>query len=62
MTRIQGIRRKWYYEELPGNRMRVSYIISTHRSKKVPRWVADPIVRNNLFSSMTSFRTMLEQQ
>lgn len=61
VTRIQGTRGRWYFEELPGDRMRVSYTISTNRSKKVPRWVTDPIVRNSLFSSMTSFRTMLQQ-
>lgn len=62
VTRIQGTRGKWTFEELPNNRMRVGYVISTNRSKKLPRWVTDPIVRNNLFSTMAGFREIMEQQ
>lgn len=62
VTRITGTRGKWHFEDAQNGNMRVSYLISTNRSKKVPRWIADPIVRNNLFSTMTNFRSMLEKK
>lgn len=61
VTRINGTKGKWLMEDAGNGQMKVSYIISTHRSKKVPRWVADPIVRKNLFSTMASFRSLLEK-
>lgn len=62
VTRIAGTKGKWHFEDAQNGNMRVAYIISTNRSKKVPRWIADPIVRNNLFSTMTTFRDMLEKR
>lgn len=62
VTRITGTKGKWLLEDAGNGHMKVSYFISTNRSKKVPRWISDPIVRNNLFSTMTTFRSMLEKQ
>ena len=62
VTRITGTKGKWLLEDAGNGQMKVSYTISTNRSKKVPRWIADPIVRNNLFTSMTTFRTLLEKK
>jgi hypothetical protein len=42
-------------------RTRVTYIVSTRRSSKVPRWISDPLVRNNLFETMTAFKNTLEK-
>lgn len=61
-TRITGTKGKWQLEDAGNGQMRVSYFVTTNRSKKVPRWISDPIVRNNLFSTMTSFRTLLQKQ
>ncbi|MCW3467188.1 START domain-containing protein [Chitinophaga nivalis] len=62
ITRITGTRGKWLMEDEGNGAMRITYIISTNRSKKIPRWVSDPIVRNNLFATMTTFRNILEKQ
>ena len=61
-TRIQGTRGRWIFEDNQHGGMKVSYIVSTNRSKKMPRWVTDPIVRNNMFSTMSSFRSLLEKR
>lgn len=62
VTRITGTKGKWLLEDAGNGQMTVSYIISTHRSKKVPRWISDPIVRKNLFNTMSTFRSMLEKR
>lgn len=62
VTRISGTKGKWLLEDAGNGQMKVSYIISTNRSKKVPRWITDPIVRKNLFNTMNAFRSMLEKR
>lgn len=62
VTRITGTKGKWLLEDAGNGQMNVSYIISTHRSKKVPRWISDPIVRKNLFNTMSTFRSMLAKR
>ncbi|MET6997027.1 START domain-containing protein [Chitinophaga defluvii] len=60
VARITGTRGKWLMEDEGDGHMKITYMITTDRSKKVPRWVSDPIIRNNLFSTMTTFRNILE--
>ncbi|WP_160716773.1 sterol desaturase family protein [Chitinophaga solisilvae] len=60
VSRITGTRGRWLMEDTGGS-MKITYTITTNRSK-VPRWVSDPIVRNNLFSTMDDFRSILEKQ
>jgi hypothetical protein len=60
VARITGTKGKWLMADEGNGHMKITYIISTNRSKKVPRWVSDPIVRNNLFATMTTFRNILE--
>ena len=62
VTRITGTKGKWQLEDGGNGHMKVTYIVSTNRSKKVPRWISDPIVRNNLFNTMTTFRNILEKK
>ncbi len=62
VTRITGTKGKWLLEDAGNGHMKVSYFISTNRSKKVPRWISDPIVRNNLFATMSSFKSLLEKR
>lgn len=61
-TRITGTKGMWLLEDAGNGHMKVSYIISTHRSKKVPRWISDPVVRNNLFATMSTFKSILEKR
>ncbi|WP_173003005.1 START domain-containing protein [Chitinophaga sp. SYP-B3965] len=61
ITRISGAKGKWLLQELGNGNMRVTYMISTDRSKKVPRWISDPIVQGNLIETMTRFKTLAEK-
>ncbi|MCW3465236.1 hypothetical protein [Chitinophaga nivalis] len=62
VTRICGTRGKWVVEEQSNGLVKISYFISSDRSAKVPRWVADPIIRNNLFTTMTTFKHILDSK
>jgi hypothetical protein len=61
ITRISGAKGKWQLQDLGNGNMRVTYLISTNRSKKVPRWISDPIVQGNLIETMTRFKTLAER-
>ncbi len=61
MTRITGTRGKWVLENMHSGNVRVTYLVTTDRSKRIPRWVSDPIVHNNLIKTMAKFRSLLEE-
>ena len=61
MQRILGTRGKWVMETMHSGNIKVTYLISTDKSKKIPRWVSDPIVHNNLFKTMSQFKKLAEQ-
>ncbi|SIN71558.1 START domain-containing protein [Chitinophaga niabensis] len=61
ITRISGAKGKWMLQDMGNGNMRVTYLISTNRSKKVPRWISDPIVQGNLIETMTRFKTLAEK-
>lgn len=60
-TRITGTRGKWIMEPATGGQIKITYMVTTDRSKKVPRWVSDPIIHDNLFKTMTRFKDLLEK-
>lgn len=62
VTRITGTRGKWLMEETGANTMQITYTITTNRSARIPRWVSDPIIRNNMFETMSTFRSILEKR
>lgn len=59
--RMTGIRGEWILERLDDGRVKVTYTITTDRNKKIPRWVSDPVIHNNLFSTMASFKRLAEE-
>ncbi|GEP98916.1 hypothetical protein CCY01nite_51760 [Chitinophaga cymbidii] len=61
MTRISGTRGKWILEDTHSGNVKVTYFITTDRSKKIPRWVSDPIVHGNLIKTMEKFKSLAEQ-
>lgn len=61
VTRITGVRGQWILEPLSNGNMKVTYIISSDKSSNIPRFISDPIVRNNLFKTMTGFKNLLEK-
>ncbi|GAB3421696.1 SRPBCC family protein [Niabella aquatica] len=61
VNRITGTRGKWVLEKIKNGHLRVTYQIITDKSISVPRWIADPIIHDNLFTTMAAFRELLEQ-
>ncbi|MFX1705403.1 START domain-containing protein [Chitinophaga sp. CC14] len=61
-TRITGTRGKWIMAPLENGQLQITYMVTTDRSKKIPRWVSDPIIHDNLFRTMTKFKSLLENK
>ncbi len=61
IMRLTGTKGKWVLENMHSGNVKVTYFITTDRSRKIPRWVSDPIVHNNLVQTMTKFKTLAEQ-
>lgn len=59
VTRIEGVRGQWLVERLRGDSSRVSYQIVTSKSGSVPRWVSDPIVYDNMITTISRFKRLL---
>lgn len=59
-TRITGTKGRWILQKEPAGNLTITYLVKTDRSKKIPRWMSDPIVHNNLFKTITSLKNMLE--
>lgn len=61
VRRITGVRGKWIIEQ-QNDHLKITYLISSDRSTSVPRFIADPIIHQNLIKSMTSFKSFLEKK
>jgi hypothetical protein len=61
VERITGVRGKWILQKEKDNNIKVVYLITTDRSKKVPRWLSDKIIHSNLYNTMAAFKAMAEQ-
>jgi hypothetical protein len=59
-TRITGTQGKWQMEPQAAGQLKITYTVTTDRSKTIPRWVSDPIIHDNLFRTMTKFKSLLE--
>lgn len=60
VQRIEEIRGKWVFTKVDDGEVLVEYYITTYPSKTLPRWITDPIIRNNLIETVSAFRGMLE--
>lgn len=60
-NRIPDIKGKWVFAS-DGSNQKVEYFITTSPSATLPRSITDPVVRNNLVKSMSSFKTLLEKK
>ncbi|MGC4233259.1 MAG: START domain-containing protein [Niabella sp.] len=61
VNRITGTKGKWVLEKVKNGHLRVTYQIMTDKSASVPRWIADPLIHDNLLTTMAAFRELLEQ-
>lgn len=59
VTRITGTRGSWQVKS-ESDQLSVTYNIIANKSASVPRWVSDPLIHDNIFKSMKSFRNLLE--
>ncbi len=59
--RINGTRGKWLLEKSANDMTRVTYTISANRNSKLPKFITDPIIHDNLMESMTLFTEILEK-
>ena len=62
ITRINKANGKWLMQDKGNGILNITYTISTAKSRKVPAWVSDPIVRNNMTETMKAFKKMLENE
>jgi len=60
ITRLEDVAGKWVLQDLNNGKFKVAYHITTTPSGSFPRWLADPIIRSNLISSLSNFRKILE--
>ncbi|MDF2454748.1 MAG: hypothetical protein K0R51_741 [Cytophagaceae bacterium] len=58
ITHLQG---RWTIITRPDNLCKVSYSAYTADKAKYPRWVADPIVQENLISNLSAMKKMAER-
>jgi hypothetical protein len=59
--RISGVRGQWTIVSEGNGRLKITYQVSSDRSKKIPRWVSDPVVHAHLLESLHSFTLKLER-
>lgn len=59
VRRIHDIAGKWIFKRMEAG-ISVEYFITTKPSTTLPAWITDPIIRNNLIETLSSFRNMLE--
>lgn len=62
VKRITGVMGQWKIEKQENNFLKITYIISSDRSSTIPRFISDPIVHNSLFTTMESFKNLLEDK
>ncbi len=60
IKRITGIRGSWKMEKQNNTSLKITYTISSNRDKTIPRFVSDPIIRDNLMKTMDNFKKQLE--
>lgn len=61
LTRITGVNGQWKLEQQPNHLLKITYLISSDKSGSIPRFISDPIIHNNLFKTMESFKNLLEK-
>lgn len=60
VSRINGTTGKWIFTPDNQGQLQVTYLVSTTQVSNIPKWIADPIVRDNLLETMTSLKNKLE--
>jgi hypothetical protein len=58
-SRLADIKGTWQFAQQKES-IHIEYSVTTKPSSTLPRWMTDPIVRNNLLDMMVKFRNVLE--
>ncbi len=61
VVRVAGTKGYWQIEEWSDGKLKIEYLITSDRSKKIPRWVSDPLVHKNVMQTLTSFKLQVER-
>jgi hypothetical protein len=61
VTRISHMEGVWRLLYLGKNSTKIEYEIFSKQAPSFPRWITDPIIQNNLISTMDAFRTMVNK-
>jgi len=61
VTRISGIKGKWIFQPQSNGQLKITYIITSDKSKSLPRWVTDPIIHKNMLKNISVLTTLLEK-
>lgn len=61
ITRITGAKGKWQMHALGKQGVKITYMVSSNRNTKLPRWISDPVIHNNIFNTMAAFKSLLEK-
>lgn len=59
--RISGVHGEWLIASDTAGIIKITYRVSSDRSKKIPRWVSDPVIHAHLLKSLQTFKQTLEQ-
>jgi hypothetical protein len=58
--RITHMSSRWIIIQCNTNMCRVEYSVYSEQKPKYPRWAIDPVIQNNLISTLTSLRELAE--
>ena len=59
--RITHVRGQWLVTPLDDGWLKVTYLVTTDRSKQIPRWVSDPVIHHHIFQTLTEFKRLVER-
>jgi hypothetical protein len=60
VSRIEKFEGLWRLTQLENNKTKVEYTIVTKSKPLAPRWITDPIINNNFWTTMNNLQKMLE--
>lgn len=61
VTRISHLEGVWRLMYLDKNKSKIEYEMYSRQAPAFPRWITDPIIQNNLISTMKAFREVVEK-
>ena len=61
IKRMPHFEGEWKLTALQNGKTRIEYTVHTKSKSKGPRWVTDPIIQNNFWSTLNNLQKMLEE-